>query len=267
MSEWEFTYENINEKFAYKQQLLDSVVSVLQADDGTKLDTIDVINNKVTLPQNTTAVWLRGAATDTIAVTVPAPSFGFEGLTIYNNTGQYTRLNSIKIPPGLSFSFQYANNSWSYVNAIAVNNNRVSVPRNASTIFIVGTASNNIDVNASQVDTANVKKLTVYNRSNFNAFTNLNAQVNTFSIPPGAGRTYELLNNQWRLLDNRDVLLNSDPFTSDLPFGSRTCSIEKYAKGIGLIFQELKMWEYQPPSSARSGYRGFGVKRTIIDHN
>jgi len=44
---------------------------------------------------------------------------------------------------------------------------------------------------------------------------------------------------------------------------------ERYAKGLGLITQQLIMWEYQPPNAASpSGAQvGFGVKRTIIDHN
>lgn len=44
-------------------------------------------------------------------------------------------------------------------------------------------------------------------------------------------------------------------------------SIEKYAKDIGLVYQELLMLEYQPTSSPRSGFKGFGVKRSVIDHN
>ena len=267
MSEWEFTYEKVNDKFSYKQQILDSVISVLQIDDGTDLDTIEVSANKVSVPQNSTAVWIRGAATDTISVTASTPSFGNEILTVYNKTSQYTRLNNIRIPPGLSFSFQYANNTWSYVNAVNVNSNKVAVPRNTSFIYIVGNASGNIEVTTSLIDTASTKKLTIYNRSSFNAFTNLNAQMNAYSIPPKFGRTYELLNGQWRLLDNRDLLIDKDPFTSDLPYGSTSYSIEKYAKGIGMVFQDLKLWEYQPPSSSRSGFKGFGVKRTIIDHN
>ncbi|GAA4732919.1 hypothetical protein GCM10023229_08680 [Flavisolibacter ginsenosidimutans] len=50
-------------------------------------------------------------------------------------------------------------------------------------------------------------------------------------------------------------------------YGFKNYSTEKYAKGLGLIYQEYIMWEYQPPSSPRPGYRGFGVKRSIIDHN
>jgi hypothetical protein len=44
--------------------------------------------------------------------------------------------------------------------------------------------------------------------------------------------------------------------------------IEKYAKNIGLIYKEVIMWEYQPPSISMPGYySGFGLKMTIIDHN
>jgi hypothetical protein len=44
-------------------------------------------------------------------------------------------------------------------------------------------------------------------------------------------------------------------------------SKEVYAKGLGLIYQELAMLEYQAPPVDRPGYRGFGIKRAIISHN
>lgn len=41
---------------------------------------------------------------------------------------------------------------------------------------------------------------------------------------------------------------------------------EKYAKGIGMVYQQFIMWEYQPPTSG--GYtKGFGITRSMIDHN
>jgi len=50
--------------------------------------------------------------------------------------------------------------------------------------------------------------------------------------------------------------------------GLKFVSIENYAKGIGLITQTFTMWEYQPPVGGTAGhYNGFGVKRSIIDHN
>ena len=44
---------------------------------------------------------------------------------------------------------------------------------------------------------------------------------------------------------------------------------DKYAKGIGLVYQELTMWEYQPNTSGQGGgfTAGFGVKRSMIEHN
>lgn len=57
------------------------------------------------------------------------------------------------------------------------------------------------------------------------------------------------------------------PVTNPSLYGFRNYSVEKYAKGLGLVYQEYVMWEYQPPTSPRPGYRGFGVKRTIIDRN
>jgi hypothetical protein len=44
--------------------------------------------------------------------------------------------------------------------------------------------------------------------------------------------------------------------------------MEKYAKGIGLIYREFLHVEYQPPTPGRAGYKqGYGVKLVMIDHN
>lgn len=50
-------------------------------------------------------------------------------------------------------------------------------------------------------------------------------------------------------------------------YGFVNYAVDTYAKGLGLIQQEIRMFEYQPPTSPRPGLKGFGVKRTIIDHN
>lgn len=44
---------------------------------------------------------------------------------------------------------------------------------------------------------------------------------------------------------------------------------DNYAKGTGLIYQQFIMWEYQPASgSNQTGAKiGFGIRRSIIDHN
>ncbi|HEX2606287.1 MAG TPA: hypothetical protein VHK91_02865 [Flavisolibacter sp.] len=59
------------------------------------------------------------------------------------------------------------------------------------------------------------------------------------------------------------------PITDTKSYATRSYGVDKYAKGVGLVYQELILWEYQPPvGSAPSGYQvGFGIKRTMIDHN
>lgn len=59
------------------------------------------------------------------------------------------------------------------------------------------------------------------------------------------------------------------PVTDPAAFGSISYQTEKYAKGIGMVFQEYILWEYQPNTSgAGGGYKiGFGVKRSMLDHN
>ena len=43
---------------------------------------------------------------------------------------------------------------------------------------------------------------------------------------------------------------------------------EKYARGIGLVYKEVAVWQYQGTTTTQSGYRtGFGITMSIIDHN
>ena len=44
---------------------------------------------------------------------------------------------------------------------------------------------------------------------------------------------------------------------------------DRYARGIGLVYQEFIMWEYQPPhENVPVGQTtGFGIRRSMIDHN
>jgi len=64
-----------------------------------------------------------------------------------------------------------------------------------------------------------------------------------------------------------DEALNA-PVTDPSSIGLRTLSLEKYAKGIGLVYRDYVLWEYQPPANSISGfYTGFGIKMWIIDHN
>ena len=51
-------------------------------------------------------------------------------------------------------------------------------------------------------------------------------------------------------------------------FAYRNLWTEKYAKGIGLIYKEVSMWEYQPPNGGSPGYRvGYGLTLRIREHN
>ena len=59
----------------------------------------------------------------------------------------------------------------------------------------------------------------------------------------------------------------NDPLLTPGGFASRTYSVEKYGKGIGLMYKEFLYWEYQPPESASPGYSGFGIKLSITGHN
>ncbi len=58
------------------------------------------------------------------------------------------------------------------------------------------------------------------------------------------------------------------PVTQPAAYGYINYSVNKYAKGIGLVYEELTMWEYQPNPGGNGGYKtGFGVKRSMIEHN
>jgi len=258
MDTWEYNYKNVNDIFNYKQQNLSNVLDIIQIDERTPLDTINVISNKATIPKNSEAAWLRGNATDTVIITANTPDNGHEDLTIYNRSNQYVSLNKIKIPPGYALSFHYDGNKWYYPNPLTIANNKVVIPRGAYIAYIFGKptiAPTTIDV--SQVDTFQTKKIAIFNRSDSNAI------LNNIIIPPGFGRNYELRNGQWSYYNGVNILLDTDPYFSDTPLGFTNYSIEKYAKNIGLVYKELIMWEYQPSR----GKTGFGIKMWMIDHN
>ncbi|SRR5258706_2175077 len=55
------------------------------------------------------------------------------------------------------------------------------------------------------------------------------------------------------------------PVTNPNDIGYQTLSLEKYAKGIGLVFRKHILWDYQPYPTAH--YTGFGITLWMIDHN
>lgn len=86
----------------------------------------------------------------------------------------------------------------------------------------------------------------------------------------GVGETLSLngktVNNVITVLQV-DEAVNA-PNTQPQAYGYINYSVEKYAKNIGLVYQELIMWEYQPNPSGGNGYKnGFGVKRSMLAHN
>ncbi|HEY5465158.1 MAG TPA: hypothetical protein VIJ95_17995 [Hanamia sp.] len=69
-------------------------------------------------------------------------------------------------------------------------------------------------------------------------------------------------------VDERDEFLGQDPSLDSTQYATKTYSVEKYAKGIGLIYRNFLHWEYQSPQSIiNPGYTGYGVTLSIIDHN
>lgn len=51
-------------------------------------------------------------------------------------------------------------------------------------------------------------------------------------------------------------------------YSERNIGIEKYAKGLGLVYRRFFHNEHQPPANGSPGYtNGYGVILTMIDHN
>lgn len=69
-------------------------------------------------------------------------------------------------------------------------------------------------------------------------------------------------------VNSMDRAVNA-PVVNQSGIGYRDYLQERYAKGIGLVYQQFIMWEYQPPhQNVPVGQtNGFGVTRTMIDHN
>lgn len=66
----------------------------------------------------------------------------------------------------------------------------------------------------------------------------------------------------------RDEFLGQDPSIQGTQYAEKNYSVEKYGKGIGLIYRDFLHWEYQGTQPGRPAYYvGYGVKLSIIDHN
>ena len=68
--------------------------------------------------------------------------------------------------------------------------------------------------------------------------------------------------NTVRVFQKDEVI--GDPKIPGTGYAEKTYSIEKYAKGVGLVYKEFLHWEYQGNTQTYSGY---GVKLSVIDFN
>lgn len=59
------------------------------------------------------------------------------------------------------------------------------------------------------------------------------------------------------------------PISSPGSYASKSRSVEKYSKNIGLVYREYELWDYQPNTGLPGGpyYTGFGIRKWMIDHN
>lgn len=59
------------------------------------------------------------------------------------------------------------------------------------------------------------------------------------------------------------------PVVQTNAFAFRNRAVDRFSKGIGLVYRELECWEYQPNTGGSGGpYRvGFGIKQWMVDHN
>jgi hypothetical protein len=82
-----------------------------------------------------------------------------------------------------------------------------------------------------------------------------NAQIN--------GKDYEHVITVTNISDSVNV-----PITEPEMLAYKSQWTEQYAKGVGLVYKEVILWDYQPPNGGSPGYKtGFGVTMSIIDHN
>lgn len=69
-------------------------------------------------------------------------------------------------------------------------------------------------------------------------------------------------------VDERDEFIGQDPSIPGTQYAEKTYSIEKYGKGIGLIYREFIHWEYQGGQTGVPPYYvGYGIKLSVTGHN
>jgi hypothetical protein len=168
----------------------------------------------------------------------------------YNSTD----LNNIVTVTGIDYS--------NLADTVTVSGNEANV-FGKTTVYLRGAATDSIRITAG-TPAPSASILALYNR------TNQPLSLNGIAVPAGQGRTYEFVNGNWTYGTKDNNGNRIDVLNPELPFGSRSLMVDKYARGIGLVFQEYVLWEYQYKISNGSddGTKiGFGVRRRMINHN
>lgn len=102
-----------------------------------------------------------------------------------------------------------------------------------------------------------------YEFSNDNSMKNWDFTYDTPSSSMSyAGHTY----NDIFTVEQEDYTDNV-PITAPQLYANKTRSVETYQKGIGLVFRDYQLWEYQPNPNGTPFYIGFGITEWMIDHN
>jgi len=166
-----------------------------------------------------------------------------------------TQLNNIVTVTGINIS--------SLPDTVTVAGTSVNLSGKTS-VYLRGTTTDTIILSAAPPAPNTSPFLTVYNRSD------QPAKLDNISIPAGMGRKYEFAGGKWTFGDKENGT-RIDVLTSELPYGSKYLLVDKYAKGVGLVYQEYVLWEYEykfTTTGADDGVKkGFGVKRRMINHN
>jgi hypothetical protein len=199
--------------------------------------------------------------------------FGYYTTDPYNPTYPFSNDDNIQTWPfayeGDVSSFNYRN--FNYNNVITVNqinqiilpdtltvaNNQVTIPDKATVVWINGISSDTV-VTVNTNNNTNGRRITLVNISNKPAI------LNKIKTPLGTQRNYEYQNNNWTFGVGGDVVERAQS-----SYGAKSIGIERYAKGIGMVFREFTLWEHQPaPNNPAGPYKtGFGITMWMIDKN
>lgn len=135
-----------------------------------------------------------------------------------------------------------------------VQNNSVQIPQGSKLVWLRGNATGSITLRPPATPPPG-QQVSVFNHANQSAV------LNGIQVPPTYGRNYEYVNNAWTYGSGTDTLFQYPPF------GYRTYARDQYARGIGLITQDYILYQFDPNPGGTPFTKGFGVKRTILEHN